>query len=157
MRLGDELPKVIQNLTSLKTMKLRSRHYLPKLGIAFVAMKRNIADLPEVIALGKSLGAEKVSISNVLPHTLELRDQVLYAKSMYNSGVQPSDMIDDENLPRMNLDDQNVKIILDVLKRNRNKFQISRQPIRLGQNPSPFIERGSISILWDGAVIHVYP
>ena len=82
VRLGDELPKIFKTLPRKKTMKLRGRQCLPKLGIAFVAGKRNIADLPAVVALGKSFGAEKFSISNVLPHTLELRDQVLYAKSM---------------------------------------------------------------------------
>ena len=42
---------------------------LPRLGIAFVAMKRNIADLPEVIRLGQRLGADRYSVSNVLAHT----------------------------------------------------------------------------------------
>ena len=45
-------------------------------------MKRNIADLPEVIRLGQRLGADRFSVSNVLAHTPELRDQVLYARSI---------------------------------------------------------------------------
>jgi len=93
----------------------------------------------------------------VTRHTFELLGQVLYAKSMYRLGLEPSDMIDEAILPRMDLDIKNVRIILDVLKRNQYKFQISRQPIRLGENSCPFIEQGSISIRWDGAVSPYLP
>jgi MoaA/NifB/PqqE/SkfB family radical SAM enzyme len=54
---------------------VRSR--TPQLGICFVAMKRNIRDLPEVAYLGRRLRARRFHVSNVLPHTAEMRQEVL--------------------------------------------------------------------------------
>ena len=85
VRLGAALPEVIANLTGLKALRGAMSADAPRLGIAFVAMKRNIADLPELVRLGKSLGADQFSISNVLPHTPELRDEMLYLRSFYES------------------------------------------------------------------------
>jgi len=77
IRLGDELPHVLNNLTRLHEKKIWAGKSRPRLGIAFVAMKRNIADLPEVIKIGKRFHADQFSISNVYPHTPELREQIL--------------------------------------------------------------------------------
>ena len=90
IRLGDELPQVIANLEELLRLRTISLPELPKLGIAFVAMKRNISDLPAVIQLGKWLGADIFSISNVLAHTKELQQEVLYQKSLYFMDDTPS-------------------------------------------------------------------
>ena len=53
---------------------------VPSLGIAFVAMKRNVADLPDVLRLGLKLGARQFSVSNVLPVTSELQGEMLYTR-----------------------------------------------------------------------------
>ena len=86
VRLGDALPVVIQNLTELRTQKFQtfgpsSWAGYPKLGIAFVAMKRNIHDLSEVIHLGSRLGAIEFSISNVLTHNTEVLNENLTNKT----------------------------------------------------------------------------
>jgi MoaA/NifB/PqqE/SkfB family radical SAM enzyme len=69
VRLWDALPQVIADLARLRELRRQSRSGLPRLGIAFVAMKRNLADLPEVIRLGQRLGADRFSVTNVLAHT----------------------------------------------------------------------------------------
>ncbi|MBP7032537.1 MAG: radical SAM protein, partial [Anaerolineaceae bacterium] len=51
VRLGDALPIVLENILGLMGKRIRRELVTPALGIAFVAMKRNIADLPGVIAL----------------------------------------------------------------------------------------------------------
>ena len=79
VRLGAELAQVIANVARFSKMRKGGHHPRPELGIAFVAMKRNIADLPAVLRLGLELGAKQFSVSNVLPVTPELQDEVLYA------------------------------------------------------------------------------
>lgn len=44
-------------------------------------MKRNIADLQEILRLGWSLSVDQYTISNVMVHTLELRREMLYPKT----------------------------------------------------------------------------
>ena len=71
IRLGAELPRVLEELKRL--FKLRKGGHFPKpeIGVAFVAMKRNIADLPKIIQMGHTFGARYYSVSNVQPITSE--------------------------------------------------------------------------------------
>ena len=115
IRLGAELPKVIANISQLQKIREQAGSAFPKLGIAFVAMKQNIADLPEVIRMGKELGADFFSVSGVLPHTPELRDQILYKHSLEDSRLQPSDWAPVLSLPRSDLDEAALRAIAGSL------------------------------------------
>ena len=103
IRLGDELPKVIENLTAFQKLRESTPSNRTKLGIAFVAMKRNIDDLPGIIQLGKRLGADQFSISNVLAHTKELQQEVLYQKSLYTQENSSSRRSTVKKLPRLDI------------------------------------------------------
>lgn len=156
VRLGDTLPLVQANLRRLQEFRQCSETNQPKLGIAFVAMKCNIADLPEVIRMGKLLGADRFSISNVLPHTAELRQQVLFEGSMFESGLQPTRWAPRVSLPRLDP----TLVIFDGLRdiaKGRNSFEIVRQSPGMGASSCPFLEKGSLSIRWDGAVSPCLP
>jgi MoaA/NifB/PqqE/SkfB family radical SAM enzyme len=157
IRLGDALPQVLANLMRLQELRAWSRLHLPKLGIAFVAMKRNIADLPKVIRLGKRLGADLFSISNVLPHTEELEEQVLYNLSMDDNRLHPSQWFPEVSLPRMHIDTTAIENLSEALKWRNNCLEITRQPLTFGANSCPFLEKGSISIRWDGEVSPCLP
>ena len=67
VRLGAELPKVIANLSRFRKMRQGSHRPHPEIGIAFVAMARNINDLPEVLRIGRSLGAKHFPFTTVIP------------------------------------------------------------------------------------------
>jgi MoaA/NifB/PqqE/SkfB family radical SAM enzyme len=159
VRLGDELPVIIKNLDYLHAQK-----YLafgtsdwagaPKLGIAFVAMKRNINDLLEVIRLGTRLGAVEFSISNVLAHNAELLDENLYMRSV---NVAPSPQLSPLiRLPLMDVNEKTSSALTDLLKRmNRMEFFGGQLSQNLDQ--CPFVERGSLSIRQDGKVSPCLP
>lgn len=156
VRLGDALPLVISNLKRFQGLCAQIGSSPPKLGIAFVAMKRNVADLPEIIRLGRRLGADLFSITNVLAHTAELRDQILYAHSMYDANFQPSRWFPEVALPRMDPDEAMTRRLAEILK-STNTLQITRQSFGLGVNTCPFLEKGSVSIRWDGEVSPCLP
>lgn len=151
VRLGAALPVVIANLRRLKTLRGSMSTDTPHLGIAFVAMKRNIGDLPELVRLGKSLGADQFSISNVLPHTPQLREEMLYLRSFYETDLNVSEWAPLIHLPRLDLSPDTSDSLLRVLK-NRHLLAIARQQIDAGANTCPFSEKGSLSIRWDGCV-----
>ena len=156
IRLGDSLPQVLDNLSllqRLKQMKSRSR---PRLGIAFVAMQRNLNDLPAVVRIGKNLGADLFSVSNLLPHTPEQRKEILYQRLMYSMEMQPSRWSPEVMLPRFDLNNTTLGILDQIIKGNNN-LSIARQPIKSAANSCPFIEKGSVSIRWDGAVSPCLP
>ncbi len=156
VRLWDALPEVIENLTRLRELQMVRGVRLPRLGVAFVAMKRNIADLPEVIRLGQKLGADRFSISNVLAHTPEMRDQVLYSRSVDTEEVEPSAWDPEVSLPRIDLDALTVEPLARVPAR-RDGRSLAGQGRGAPANRCPFVEKGSLSVRWDGAVSPCLP
>ncbi len=151
VRLGAALPQVLDNLRHLKDLRGWMSATNPRLGIAFVAMKRNINDLPELVRLGKSLGADQFSITNVLAHTPELRDEMLYRRASYQSDLTPSMWSPLLALPRIDIDELTGSSLLEVLK-SPHLLALGRQEVSTGGRTCPFVEKGSVSVRWDGAV-----
>ena len=156
VRLWDALPQVIEDLAALRDLRLASRSAGPRLGIAFVAMKRNIADLPEVIRLGQRLGADRFSVSNVLAHTPELREQVLYAGSIETEELDPSPWSPEVSLPRMDIDARTLGQLVRAEADRRGRTPAGRQGDGRA-NACPFVEKGSVSVRWDGAISPCLP
>jgi MoaA/NifB/PqqE/SkfB family radical SAM enzyme len=159
VRLGDALPIVIQNLTRLRLYKyqafgISSWGGFPKLGIAFVAMRRNIHDLENVIKLGINLGAVEFSITNVLAHDQHLLDENLYMRSMNLVAVQ--DILPLIHMPRMDITPQTSSAIAALLKRI-NRLEFFGSELNQDTDQCPFIERGSLAIRCDGKVSPCLP
>ena len=119
-------------------------------------MKRNIADLPEVIRLGQRLGADRYSVSNVLAHTPEMREQVLYARSIDAEEVEPSAWAPEVSLPRMDIDEPTVERLVRV-EAGRHGRSLPGRARERGANTCPFVEKGSVSVRWDGAISPCLP
>jgi MoaA/NifB/PqqE/SkfB family radical SAM enzyme len=162
VRLGNELPKVIENLKRLRS--LRFWRYgssawagYPKLGIAFVATRRNIQDLPELIKMGIQLGAVAFSVSNVLAHNQQLQAESLYQRAVNQVSSrniqQWKPLI---QVPRMDVNHDSQQSIIAILK---GDYQLTYSGGALHRNVDqcPFVERGSISIRWDGKVSACLP
>jgi AbrB family looped-hinge helix DNA binding protein len=159
VRLGDALPIVIQNLTRLRLYKYQAFGIsnwggFPKLGIAFVAMQRNIHDLDNVLKLGINLGAVEFSITNVLAHDQQLLEENLYMRSMNLIAVQ--DLLPLVHVPRMDVTPQTSAAIAAMLKRI-NRLEFFGSELNQDTDQCPFIERGSLAIRWDGKVSPCLP
>ena len=159
VRLGDALPLVIENLTRLRDQKYQTYGTsiwagTPRLGIAFVAMRRNIHDLGEVIRLGTRLGAVEFSVSNVLAHNTELLDENLYMQSMRLAPSQELTPL--IHLPLMDVNPQTTSALAAILK-NMNRLELAGSLINQNTNQCPFVERGSFAIRQDGKVSPCLP
>jgi radical SAM protein with 4Fe4S-binding SPASM domain len=75
---GGTLLQVLKNIRDLNEAKRRLGSLLPALGIEFVALKSNLDELPQLVELAKRLNAARVLVSNVLPYTEDMREEVLY-------------------------------------------------------------------------------
>jgi hypothetical protein len=93
----------------------RSSHRQSAIGIAFVMMKRNIADLPALLRIGKQVDAKFFSVSNVLPYTEEFVDERLYDRSIKNITYLTSPWMRKLSLPKMDLDEHTQKAFLAAL------------------------------------------
>jgi MoaA/NifB/PqqE/SkfB family radical SAM enzyme len=156
VRLGDRLPEVLANLEGLRAIRQGQEADAPHVGIAFVAMKRNIHELPEVIRLGKRLGADMFSISNLLAHTPELVDELLYGRSYFESDQLISEWAPLLQLARMEINAITAPALIKTIS-GRVNLAVTGQALRLGANTCPFLEKRSLSLRWDGALSPCLP
>ena len=153
IRQGGSFARVYENLRALRRIKLRrgSKHSNPQVGIAFVAMKRNIADLPELPWLATRIGAWEIQVSNVVPHTPEMEAEVLYADALTACTYRASRHVASLSLPKMDVDARTA----DPLRRTFNSTaSISLLDASLsGRNDyCRFVQEGYVAIRRDGMV-----
>jgi len=78
IRCGASLDHVLESIRLLGAAKKRLKSQAPSVGIEFVAMKRNVHELPALVELAATLDVSFIIVSNVLPHTEDISQQVLY-------------------------------------------------------------------------------
>jgi MoaA/NifB/PqqE/SkfB family radical SAM enzyme len=151
VRLGAELPQVLDNLMGFRNARPPSHRPHPQIGIVFVAMRRNIGDLPELLALGKRLRIARFMVSNLLPYDQEMEADILYGRALHDVTYLPSPWLRRLSLPKMDIDEQTGPVILQALRSNYN---VSIAGNNLGQSNDvcTFIETGSLAVGWDGRV-----
>jgi MoaA/NifB/PqqE/SkfB family radical SAM enzyme len=149
VRLGARLPQVIENVAGFRDSRRIVHPPSPQIGIAFVAMKRNIADLPAVLRLGGRLGATRFMVTNLLPHTPEMQDEILYRRALKDITYLPSRWVPHLYMPKLDLD----ALTRDPLYQMRRVGRYTHfAGLGLGQanDRCPFIEKGTLAIGWNG-------
>ena len=81
VRRGADLEAVLSNLETLNRVKREHQTPFPRLQIEFVALKRNVGELPALVDLARRLGANRVLVTHVLPHTPEMVAEALYGRN----------------------------------------------------------------------------
>ena len=75
---GAMLSQVLSNIRALNEVKSQLGSLTPALGIEFVVLRSNVAELAELTGLASRLNAARVLVSNVLPYTEEMHSEILY-------------------------------------------------------------------------------
>ncbi|MBN1570204.1 MAG: SPASM domain-containing protein [Acidobacteria bacterium] len=158
VRLGAALPEVLKNLYDLRhTRWLRYRPenfdllLKPQIGIVFVAMKRNIADLPGVLSLATRLGSLHFMVTNVLPYTPEMQEEILYSRAVTDSIYISSPLLRFLDFPKMDVSPATREALYQAM-RGDHYLSISGAGFGERNNRCPFIDKGSMAIRWDGEV-----
>lgn len=153
IRVGADLRRVIENMRTLYRMKLHraGRHNNPQVGIAFVAMKRNVADLPKLPMLATQIGAWTIQVSNLLPHTAEMEQQILYRAALTACAFRASRWVPNMSLPKFDLNDDTLEPLRGVFSATAS---ISVLDASLsGRNDwCRFAHEGYAAVRWDGEV-----
>ena len=158
VRLGAALPQVLANLRDFRYARWAT-HYptgidlllQPQLGIVFVAMKRNIADLPAVFSLASRCGSLHFLVTNILPYTPEMKEEILYSRAITDSIYTSAPMLRSLDFPKMDIGATTREAVFAAL-RGDHSLKISGASFGERNNRCPFIEKGSIAIRWDGDV-----
>ncbi len=164
IRLGAALPEVLANLTGFRHARwtkcfssfFTDYHLKPQMGIVFVAMKRYIHDLPAVLRLGSRLGTNRLLVTNVLPYTEEMCEEILYARALNDVIYMPSRWGNSLELPKLDINTMTQEVLYQIM--------ISGHPLNFagailgeGNDRCPFIEKGAVAIRWDGDVSPCLP
>ncbi len=134
---GAMMSQVLDNIRGLNEAKRELGSLLPALGIEFVALRSNIAELPDLSGLASRLNATRVLVSNVLAYTDDMRDEMLY-------GYEPRPPFNARSWP-INAD---AWVLLGVLDLPRMHW---------GAEPRcRFVQDRAAVVGWDGQVAPCY-
>jgi len=156
IRLGANLPQVVENMRRFSRMRPADHHPKPEIGVAFLAMKRNISDLPEVIRLGKSFKATHFSVSNIQPATAGMQEEALYAQSMHNIAYLQAPHLPLLRLPRMDFDESTRKALFEAFNSQLN-IEFAGNNWSGASDTCKFVESGTTSVAWNGDVSPCWP
>ncbi|MFM8424575.1 MAG: SPASM domain-containing protein, partial [Chloroflexota bacterium] len=138
--------------------KMRGGGHFPKpeIGVAFVAMKRNINDLPKIIKLGHTFGARYFSVSNVQPATPEMQEDRLYTRTMRNIAYMPSPVLPKLSLPKMDFNEDTMEALAEAFNSGCN-VSFAGNNWGGANDVCNFVESGTMSISWTGEVSPCWP
>jgi len=80
IRQGADLRTVVENVEALNRIKRERGQLIPRIQLEFVALKRNVDDLPALSELAYRLEANRILVTHVLPHTPEMAAEALYGR-----------------------------------------------------------------------------
>jgi MoaA/NifB/PqqE/SkfB family radical SAM enzyme len=122
-----------------------------KIGMEFVAMKRNIHELPELQRIAYRIKASFILVSNVLPYTAEMQNEILYNLEPTSYEGQGSSGNPLWILPKMDWSRETQEPLLTIVRHQPN---LSYLDINLNQrnNYCPFVRTGSLAVAWQGGI-----
>ena len=156
VRMGAELPRVLENLRQLYKMRKGGHFPKPEIGVAFVAMKRNINDLPKIIKMGHTFGARYYSVSNIQPTTEKMQADRLYARTMRNIAYLPSPVLPKLNLPKIDFNKETQSALTEAFNSGCN-VSFAGNNWGGANDTCNFVESGTMSIAWTGDVSPCWP
>ncbi|HSR12962.1 MAG TPA: radical SAM protein [Thermodesulfobacteriota bacterium] len=157
VRLGAALPEVLGNLAAFRQERWRVNVHTPELNIVFVAMKRNIADLPAMYNLVYYLGAKKLLVTNLVAYTPEMRREILYERVSATRNFQSFLTSPDLQLPRFDLNETTREPLYRVLRASDNVSLSGGAHLGEAEDFCPFVQNGATAVRWDGKVSPCLP
>lgn len=146
IRKGADFKQILDSLRYLNNLNLNSDRKV-HIGLTFVAMKKNVNDLvllPDVINI---TGADRVSVSNVLPYSRDIVSEELYGlTSLSYSATNP-----EINLPLWNMNEQTRNAFFSIAQMSANIYLMGN-PISVVTRKCRFIAERCTFIRWDGEV-----
>ncbi len=150
--LHPEADRVRRNLRELFRRKFLVGAVKPEVAVAFVATAANLDALPEIKRLAPSLGFNRIIVSNLVPHTADLSDQILYhhwTNAQAAGGPSPWNPAID--LPRLDAW-STVSPVIERLQRSGSSLTVLGSALSGEGLRCRFVEEGRLAIDPDGNV-----
>ncbi|PKN38973.1 MAG: radical SAM protein [Deltaproteobacteria bacterium HGW-Deltaproteobacteria-2] len=151
VRIGGDLSRVEENIRGLNLLRAKMSGKKLDLGLEFVIMKSNIHQLPDLAHKAHSMKADFIMLTNLLPCTEDMKDEILYwISATINENEERPKWSQELMLPRMDFRTEYLTPLMEFLKRlDRPMPEIRDIP---QEYCCPFVQRGSAAITWSGDV-----
>jgi MoaA/NifB/PqqE/SkfB family radical SAM enzyme len=149
--------QIINNLFTLKRLRMQrtgragGRHANPQLAIAFVAMRENVADMDKLPRLANQLGAWEILVSNLVPHTAELEQEILYSRSLTACAYRASRWVPALSLPKLDFNADTTGPIQGVFNTTAS-VSMAGTSLSARNDYCRFAQEGYAAVRWDGEV-----
>ena len=156
---------MLKNLKNLAAACYRAYKRTPDLGLSFVAMRGNLEELMTLKRMASQLRASFILVTNLLPHTEDMKDQILYSTliaSTYPLKGGPSRRDPQIIFPPLDRD-REITEIVRKLSIGRSNVQMPGTDPNSARNYCRFVREGVAFVRWDGEVspcmplLHSYP
>ena len=159
IRQGAELRSVLENLKGLSRAWKRAGKLKPELGLSFVVMKDNLDELLALKRVALRLGASRIMVSNLLPHTQDMLDQVLYGRLTATANpVRPAPKVGDAmvSIPRIDLTPGTTEVLRRLLH-SRGNVEMPGVDWSARVHYCRFVQEGTTFVRWDGEIAPCMP
>ncbi len=150
IRRGARFTPVVAALQAIRDGNEAGRRPI-EVGLSFVVLRRNVADLEALDDLARRVGAKTVLVSNVLPYSAEMEKEMLCALALTTESFSAVPAKTELRLPRMDVSPETRETILRLLRGYEN-LSLMGNPIFAETNRCRFIEARASFVRWDGAV-----
>jgi MoaA/NifB/PqqE/SkfB family radical SAM enzyme len=150
IRRGAAFGRLVDALRELQARNARSRRRV-RIGISFVVMRRNIEDLKNLDELARTIGADQVLVSNVLPYSAEMEKEMLCALALSTDTFAFSAAKTELHLPRLDITRTTRDTVIRLLQGYEN-LTLMGNPIFAETRSCRFVEGRTTFVRWDGRV-----
>ncbi len=79
--IADGLGAVLENVRGMRDLAVERGYMAPRIGLEFVVTRGNVDRLCDLPELAKALGAGFALVTNLLPHTAEMKEEIIYDRA----------------------------------------------------------------------------
>jgi MoaA/NifB/PqqE/SkfB family radical SAM enzyme len=161
IRIGSSFAKFRENAQTLGKVKSQKGRVRPQIGLEFVVMKQNVQDLEKLISFSHEMEASFLILNNLLPHTEEMKDQVLYNNCTV---VSPPPLSSRRTVRSQTFHDV-VRILLPKIQLSEESYRPLFKLLRFRSHEAPlfnsngpqgiycrFVNEGFLAVAWNGEV-----
>jgi MoaA/NifB/PqqE/SkfB family radical SAM enzyme len=151
IRPGASLEEIADNIGTLYRLSEKASVTPLRIGIEFVAMRRNIQYLPAMREVAGRINASFILVTNILPYTAELQDEILYNMGPDAHEFQGTPYAPLWILPNIDWNRETQEPLSSIM---RQQPKLSFLDINLNRrnNYCPFVRTGSLAVAWHGGV-----
>ena len=150
IRQGGDFAAVLDNLRELDRLNVRGPHRV-EVGIAFVLMRRNLADLKELDRVARMIGARRVSVSHVLPYSPEMEKEMLCVQTLTLDTFTSAPGKTEMNLPRLDVNNTTKDVMFSLLQGFENLSFMGNR-VGVDARRCRFVHDRCTFVRWDGMV-----